>query len=149
MTSVNARVVEFLNSHRVINLAYADLEGKIQCCALWYAADAQLNLYVLSSLSTQHGKALQSGGEIAFTINKDQQHWKSITGVQGRGRIRLLDADHHAFDTYAAKFSFILEQFSGLEAALEETRIWKIRPTWVRLIDNSLGFGHKDELELS
>ena len=35
-----------------------------------------------------------------------------------------------------------------LRGPLASSRFYILRPTWIRLIDNSQGFGHKEELHL-
>lgn len=56
---------------------------------------------------------------------------------------------------YAGKFPFVADWLLRRGAApmelagpLADSVIWQLRPTWVRLIDNSQGFRHKDESEL-
>jgi len=136
-----------LSTHRVVNLAYTDKSGSPQSCALWYASD-NLRLYYLSSLSTQHGKSLQDGGKIAFTINRDDQNWQEIQGIQGQGFVRPIGRNSIAWQVYIQKFPFVTDQFSDLNEALQNTQIWEINPTWIRYIDNSISFGHKEELDL-
>ncbi len=131
----------------MLNLAYADAQN-IGACALWFAADEACTCYFLSSLTTRHGAALAGGADVAFTVQKDEQDWRAIQGVQGRGWCALVtdEARAQAWATYTARFSFIAQQFPDLEATLKKTRLWQIKPTWLRLIDNTKAFGHKDEL---
>jgi uncharacterized protein len=140
----------FLSKHNVLNLAYADAQS-IGACALWFAADEACTCYFLSSPTTRHGAALAGGADVAFTVQKDEQDWRAIQGVQGRGSCRLVadEARAQAWATYTARFPFVAQQFPDLEAALTKTRLWQIKPTWLRLIDNTQGFGHKDELAIS
>jgi uncharacterized protein len=144
---LRSRVIAFLAQHNVLNLAYANPQG-VGACALWFAADEACTCYFLSSLTTRHGAALALGGEVAFTVQKDEQDWRAIQGVQGRGWCGLVDdeARSQAWATYIARFPFVTQQFTDLEAALKKTRLWCIKPSWLRLIDNTRGFGHKDEL---
>lgn len=142
-----ARLHTFLSQHHVLTLAYQDAAGP-GACALWFAADERLTCYFLSTLTTRHGAALAAGGAVAFTVQKDEQPWQAIRGVQGRGYCAPLPPDQHAeaWACYTRRFPFVVQQFPALEAALARTTLWHIRPTWLRLIDNRLGFGHKEEL---
>lgn len=148
--TLSQRLYTFLLSHNVLTLAYHD--GTTPgACALWFAADRELQFFFLSSLNTRHGRALAEGSTVAFTIHKDEQDWRTIQGVQGRGYCSLVPAKEHkrAWQSYTDRFPFIKQQFSAISAALSRTSLWSIRPTWLRLIDNSVAFGHKEELLLN
>ena len=149
-TALLATIYTFLSKHNVLNLAYADGQS-ISACALWFAADEACTCYFLSSLTTHHGAALAGGGEVAFTVQKDEQDWRMIQGVQAKGRCSLVeDATRtQAWAIYTKRFPFVTQQFPDLATALAKTRLWQIQPTWLRLIDNTQGFGHKDELAIT
>jgi uncharacterized protein YhbP (UPF0306 family) len=140
----------FLLRCNALTLAYVDPDG-VAACGLWYASDDDLNVYFLSSSSTRHGRALLAGGEVAFTIHKDEQDWRMIQGVQGRGWCApLLGTDAAgAWHIYADRFPFVTEQFPDLEAALKAAELWRLTPSWLRLLDNARGFGHRQEIILA
>lgn len=142
-------VRELIRQHRALTLAYTDAEG-VGACGLWFACDDDLNLYFLSSSHTRHGRALLSGGAVAFTIHRDDQDWRTIRGVQGRGWCAPVETNSQdaAWQVYLATFPFVAQQFPDLDAALQATLLWCIRPTWLRLIDNTRGFGFKKEIAL-
>lgn len=148
ITDLKTNLYDILSNHNVINLAYTDESNTPQCCALWYAADNKLSIYYLSELSTLHGSSLQDGGKVAFTINRDDQSWQEIVGIQGKGVVELLGKNRHAWEIYTSKYPFVLEQFPELQSALNSTQLWSITPTWFRLIDNRVEFGHKQEIQL-
>ncbi|MGQ9903632.1 MAG: pyridoxamine 5'-phosphate oxidase, partial [Anaerolineae bacterium] len=136
----------FLGRHNVLTLAYQDDQG-VGACAVWFAVDEQLHLHFLSSPTTRHGRALAAGAQVAFTVHKDEQNWHSIQGIQGVGLCARTPA--HSIDTawqvYTRRFPFVARQFPDLQAALESAALWRIVPAWIRLIDNTKGFGHKEE----
>ncbi|MCK7627343.1 pyridoxamine 5'-phosphate oxidase family protein [Streptomyces sp. RS10V-4] len=139
-----------LAGHTTVTLAYADEDGP-QACAVLYAAgraaDGAPVLYFVTAVHTRHGRALsRPGARVAFTVQRDGQEWSGLTGLQGRGGCRVLDgAERDAgWRTYTARFPFVAED-PRLRAALERTALWELRPDWLRLIDNTRGFGHKEE----
>jgi uncharacterized protein YhbP (UPF0306 family) len=140
----------FFARHNALTLAYTDADG-VGACGLWFAADEALNCYYLSSVNTRHGRALVNGGKVSFAIHKDEQDWRAIQGVQGEGRCEPVVASNsdHAWRVYTQRFPFVLKQFSDLDAALQTARLWQITPAWLRLIDNTQGFGHKQEIHLN
>ena len=145
-----------LAAHSTMTLAYVDEDGP-QACAVLYASEARApgadaagpTLYFVTATTTRHGRALAGpGARVAFTAQRDGQEWSALTGVQGRGGCRPLDAGERAaaWRLYTERFPFVVAN-ERLRGALERTTLWELRPDWLRLIDNGQGFGHKEEWE--
>ncbi len=130
------RLLAFLRAHQVATLAVMDADGP-HAAAVFYAGDDDFNLYVLTDPQTRHGRAMTTNAEVAGTIQRDRQEWQEIQGVQFHGRCRQLnDADRaQAWELYRQRFPFAW-------AALP---VWRIELTWMRLLDNRQGFGHKED----
>ncbi|MGW9048028.1 hypothetical protein ACWGQL_36620 [Streptomyces lydicus] len=108
-------------------------------------------LYFVTAATTRHGRALAKPDvRVAFTVQRDGQEWSELTGIQGRGRCRILAGAERAagWRAYTDRFPFV-EQSDRLRDALERTALWELRPDWLRLIDNGQGFGHKEEWQRS
>jgi hypothetical protein len=124
--------------------------------AVFYAHDADLNLYFLSEERTRHGGNLLADPRVAGTIQADGQDWRGIRGVQVRGRAMPVSAGElaHAATTYGRKFAFVGALLAGagspgvLAGPLARARFWVLRPSWLRLVDNTVRFGFKEELYL-
>ncbi|MGK5642831.1 pyridoxamine 5'-phosphate oxidase [Streptomyces sp. URMC 126] len=160
-----------LGAHTTLTLAYGDDEGP-QACAVFYAmgnglsgepgsasgvhggergeeggGGAGFSLVFVTSTTTRHGRALASGNaRVAFTVQRDDQEWTALTGVQGRGTCRLLDGEDRAaaWDAYRTRFPYV-ERSERLRQAMERAELWELRPDWLRLVDNGRGFGHRTE----
>jgi uncharacterized protein YhbP (UPF0306 family) len=139
-------VARALADYTTVTLAYVDEHGAPQACAVFYALTGDGALVFVSARSTRHGRALAADGRLAFTAQAEGQQWATISGVQGRGTCTPLTgaARDAAFSSYAERFPFVTED-QRLGAALAGADLWELRPTWLRLIDNSQGFGHKQE----
>ncbi|MEV0602027.1 pyridoxamine 5'-phosphate oxidase family protein [Streptomyces sp. NPDC050315] len=146
-------ILQALADHTTMTLAYTDGDGP-QACAVLYApmdddpAAVPVLLFVTSE-STRHGRALaaaQPAAPVAFTAQRDGQDWSGLTGVQGRGVCRRLDGGERrrAWRAYADRFPYVALN-PKLRGAMNHTAFWELRPTWLRLIDNARGFGHKEE----
>ncbi|MEZ0069083.1 uncharacterized protein YhbP (UPF0306 family) [Streptacidiphilus sp. MAP12-20] len=148
-------IVTALRAHTTLTLAYTDAEGP-QACAVLYAVTAESSLVFVTSPTTRHGRALSAGPAtaetpetpVAFTVQADGQEWTTLTGVQGRGRVRRLaegSVERAAgWAAYTERFPFVTQD-ARLGAALAATALWELRPDWLRLIDNGLEFGWKEE----
>ncbi len=142
MTSIPSVLYRFLLAHNTLTLATVDESGRPHAAALFYAVAEDLRLVFFSHPHTQHARHIGQGAWVALTIQDDGQSWQAITGVQIHGFARPGGPDARAL--YLARFPFIARA-EVLTQAVTRARVYEILPTWARLIDNRLGFGHKQE----
>lgn len=136
-----------------MTLATVDHAGAPAAAAVFFAHDQALNLYFLSEERTQHGQNLLRNPVVAATIQADGQDWRAIRGAQLRGAAMLVPAVElpHAMALYGRRFAFVAALLAGhagpaaLAGPLAQARFWVLRPAWIRLIDNTVRFGHKIE----
>ena len=147
-----AHMLAYIAAHHTLTLA-TEQDGRPWASSLFYANDG-FTLYFVSDPETQHAKNLKHNPRVAVTIAEDRRDWRAITGLQLEGTCEEIghpvDAAR-ALAVYAAKFSFIgdlLRAPKALGSAMAKARFHRINPRWVRLIDNTRGFGHKDEIQL-
>lgn len=158
MTDLHNRIHAFLAQHNTMTLATADASGFPHAAAVFYAADEALNLIFVSSPNSRHSLNLAQRPHVAITIQADNQAWQAIQGLQIEGTVEMVEgaADlARAMRVYAGRFEFLRSLLDGangspiaLRGPLASSRIYILRPAWIRLIDNSQGFGHKEELQL-
>ena len=136
----------FLDRHRVLTLATVD-DGGPWATPLFYASDDALALYFLSDPGTRHCRAIAQNPRVSAAIHGDPGAWTEIMGVQLDGWAAVVEGSEewaHATRCYAAKFPFAL----ALIPPDGPYRFYRLRPRWLRLIDNSRGLGFKEELLL-
>ncbi len=154
-SALRSRIAAFLAHHTTLTLATTGPDGAA-AAAVFYAADADLNLYFLSEEQTQHGRNLLADPRVAGTIQADEQDWRQLRGLQVRGAASPAPASElpHAAAVYGNKFAFVGALLAGargpgaLIGPLARARFWVLRPSWFRLIDNTVQFGFKEELTL-
>ncbi len=152
-----ATVGAFLDSYSTLTLATHGPDGP-WAATVFFARDAALNLYFISSRTTRHARDLLANPEVAATVNADLDDWEAIRGLQIAARAEPVAADHRAAAT-----TLYLEKFPAVARILEapqsgsEVKIAKgfaasdffcLRPRTIRLVDNTQGFGHKREFRL-
>lgn len=152
------RMWDFLARHNSMTLATVDADGAPQAAAVFYATDETLALYFLSSPNSRHCINLARLPRVAATVQADNQAWQTIQGVQMEGVVQAVDGLAElarAARIYAGRFDFLRSLLGGeidgptaLRGPLASSRFYVLRPTWLRLIDNGQGFGHKEELQL-
>lgn len=156
-------IQDFLRKHDTMTLATVGLNGEPQAAAVFYAVDERSRLYFLSSPRSRHIQNLERVPRVAATIQADHQPWREICGLQLEGTVRQLTNPAELVRgaaVYVSTFDFLAEfkdlllhpgsQRSGkgasnLPRALIDSRLYELRLTWARIIDNTQGFGYKQE----
>lgn len=138
---MKTRLREFLREHQVLTLAVTGPYA----AAVFYAVDDELNLYFVSDPGTRHAGAILADNRVAGTIHRDPQHWQEIRGVQWTGRCYRLEGLERTAGWALFLKRLELRAAAQLAPALAKVDLWKIVPEWMRLIDNTQGFGHKAE----
>jgi uncharacterized protein YhbP (UPF0306 family) len=149
MSELKARVQRFLAAHTTLTLATVGADGRPQAAPLFFAEAEDLSLVFISEKKSRHSRNIARDGRVAATIYADGQQWQTIKGLQMEGECRALSGQEakEARATYLAKYPFIGEN-KLLAAMLPLVAFYRLSPAWLRLIDNSQGFGHKEELAL-
>lgn len=146
------QVQRHLHAHHVATLATNGAQG-VWAAAVFYVHDGW-DLYFLSAPSSRHCLNLAHSAQVAVTIQSDHADWPSIQGVQLEGVVDELsgDAEARARLLYGQKFPLVgkLAQAPAvIVQALAKVRWYRVAPRRLLFIDNSLGFGHRDEIDLS
>jgi uncharacterized protein len=137
---------EFLAKESTLVLSTTTREGAASSAPLFYLLDDRaLVLYWLSSLSSAHSVNALERPNCAVSVFQPAQHWKEIAGVQMTGSVGLApDSQRLAIlKRYCERF-----HLGRLHSAvIAQSALFRFRPSWVRFIDNSRGFGYKFEID--
>ncbi|MDJ0926970.1 MAG: pyridoxamine 5'-phosphate oxidase family protein [Gammaproteobacteria bacterium] len=156
-TDPRAAIRAMLSEYNTVTLATARDAGP-WAAAVFYASDSELNLYFVSDHRTRHGTDLANSDRVAGAINPDCGAWADVRGLQLEGRVEVLTgaARLAGLAHYLAKFHDVKALFEKPQDKNEETiaerlkaaNLYRLRPEFIRLIDNSRWFGFKTELQL-
>ena len=141
------KITEFLAKRSTMTLATVNAEGQPQAAALFFATEDDGSLVFVSSPKSRHGANITLNGRAAVAIHGETWDWKEIAGVQMEGEVHRIPPGmgrERAWEVYKAKFPFVIE--FALEVMRSE--FYRFVPKWVRLIDNSVRFGYKEEIIL-
>lgn len=149
---LNERVQAYLRDHQVATLATHSGED-IWAAAVFYV-NAGYALYFLSSPTSRHCVNLAQNPRVALTIQEDYADWLEIKGVQIEGFVSELSGEEEklARRLYGQKFPIVGKLAQAPEAivkALAKVRWYKVVPQRLYYIDNAVGLGHRDEVDLS
>jgi uncharacterized protein YhbP (UPF0306 family) len=146
------QVAIYLAEHHVMTLATHGAEGP-WASAVFYANDGA-SLIFLSAPGTRHCRNLAQDARCAATIQEDSGDWKQIKGIQLEGRVVELQGDEEkrAQQLYGEKFPVVGAVANvppAIVKALAKVHWFRLVPAHLYFIDNSKGFGHRDEIDLS
>jgi len=152
-----ARIEAFLQTRNTMTLATCD-RNRPWATSVFYCHDADLNLYCISDPKTRHSQDIELNGLVSVTVNEDVPDWGGIQGLQIDGRGSLVSADDRprVEKIYLDKFLDLKSLFQaardgdGLKIyqRFQKSAFYCVTPKWIRFIDNSRGFGFKEELVL-
>ena len=147
---------QMLAAHNTISLATCN-DGKPWAASVFFASDKDLNLYFVSDYRTRHARDIGAGVNVAATVNADCAEWSGVKGLQIAGFAEKVDGLERvkALRLYLLKFSDVKALFEAPKGKDEETiaqrlkaaNMYRLKPRWIRLIDNSQWFGYKQEIE--
>ena len=142
-----SKVKDFLAAHSTLTLATVNAHGLPEAAPLFYATDDDTLIWV-SGPKSRHSRNTAAAGKAAVTVHNDVWSWSEIAGLQLEGEVNLIPlgpAREHAWEVFKTKFPFVVE----FEAEVMRSEFYRFVPTWIRLIDNSVRFGYKEEIDLT
>ena len=151
------RIELSLTNHYTISIATAAKEESWSA-SVFYVSDQKLNIYFISFDESKHIQGILKNKRVSATINQDVSDWMQIKGLQLQGVAYKVPEQHrkNILNAYRQKFDSIHELLD-LPKTDDEKKIAKqfnsislfcFEPHWIRLLDNSLGFGSKEEIEI-
>lgn len=140
------RALAYVAGHNVMTLATHGPEG-VWAAAVFYASEG-FQLIFLSAGHTRHARNMAASPRVAATIQEDYADWSAIQGIQLEGAVRLLAGPERAAAValYADKFQFLKQPVAAIEKALAGVNWYRLTAERVYFVDNSRGFGHRDEI---
>lgn len=130
---IDERIIKFIKRHHVLTLATVNSKGMPYVANCFYAYDKRRNLLIFTSdETTRHGGEMAANGDVAVSIVLETRVVGRVEGVQITGIAER--GDNEAKLCYIKRFPY---------AAVAPLTLWMVRPTMMKLTDNTLGFGTK------
>ena len=152
MTVLRDKTLAYLHDHNVMTLATTGPQG-LWAAAVFYANDG-FTLYFLSAPTSRHSLNIKTQPAVSATIQEDYKEWREIKGIQLEGEARRIEGAEQAaaIARYGLKFPIVGNLASApaeIVKAMSRIAWYKVVPTRLYFIDNSLGLGHRDEVPLA
>jgi uncharacterized protein YhbP (UPF0306 family) len=148
------QVLEYLQAHNTMTLATC--ADNVPWAATVFYASEDLSLYFFSAPDSRHCENISVNTKVAVTVQEDYRDWRQIKGLQLEGTVVPVDSmieKGKALAIYARKYPDVIELFtdpsSGVfHRAFLKVKFYRVTPERVLFIDNSQGFGKRQELVL-
>lgn len=145
------KVERYLQEHHVATLATATGD-KVWAAAVFYVHDGH-TFYFLSSPASRHCENLGRNAHVALTVQEDYADWPAIKGVQLEGiASEIVGCEAKlARSLYGQKFPVvgkIAQAPAAIVRVMSKVHWYKVVPSKLYFIDNSVEFGHRRELTL-
>ncbi len=129
-------IIKFIKKHHVMTISVHDAE-EIWCSHCFYVYDTELNSFIFASEEdTRHVELMLKNNMISASIVLETKRIIKIKGVQMRGKVfKIKDNEFENLKAnYFKRFPYaILMNFS----------FWIFQPDYVKMTDNTFGFGKK------
>ena len=137
---VDKRIINYIKEHHILTLATSN-NNKSYCCTCFYVYLEDVNMFVITSdRNTKHVNDIMKQNYVSGAIALETKIVGKIRGIQFTGTIEeltgneLIPSIRDAKKKYFKKFPF---------AILKQTLLWGIKPDFIKMTDNRLGFGKK------
>jgi uncharacterized protein YhbP (UPF0306 family) len=138
---------DFLKTQSTLVLSTVTELGEPHSAALFYLVGESLELYWLSSPSSEHSLHLVCHPNASAAVFRATEEWSQIAGIQARGTVERVAGKARRTIVAAYCKRFHLGRLFSI--AVLQSDLYVFRPVWIRYIDNSKGFGYKVELDLA
>lgn len=149
---LKAQILGYMQGHRTMTLGTC--EGNMPWNATVFYASHDLDLYFFSSPDSRHCQNLRGNPRVAVTIQEDYHDWREIKGIQLEGTVERIDSvvgKARALRIYALKYPEVIKLFTDPHSgvyykAFLKVKFYRVLPEHVFFIDNSQGFGKRQQL---
>ena len=130
---VDQRIEKFISKHHVLTLATSTKEGEPYCCNCFFAFDAETTAFIFTSgEATHHAQMMMQNDRVAASVVLETRTVGKVQGLQITGRIkRAIEGDKMR---YIKEFPY---------AAVADLELWRLEADFMKLTDNTLGFGKR------
>ena len=130
---IDKKIEKFISSHHVLTLATSTTDGHPYCCNAFYAYDKQSGAFIFTSDNhTHHAQMMAVNPQVAASIVLETRTVGKVQGLQITGQIKAAEDGDKAL--YIKRFPY---------AAVADLQLWRLEADFMKLTDNTLGFGKK------
>ncbi len=130
---IDKKIEKFISRHHILTLATSTADGAPYCCNCFYAYDTESAAFIFTTApATTHGKMMCENNRVAASIVLETRTVGKIQGLQITGTVKqAVEGDKMQ---YIKAFPY---------AMVADLHLWRLEADFLKLTDNTLGFGKK------
>lgn len=146
--AIRNTILNVLKEHRIMTIATLQADGWPQATTVGYGNDG-LNLYFCCARGGQKAKNLARDDRVSLAINNDPDQVMEILGLTMAARAEAVDDA----DELAKANELLQEKYPWQEGTPapspppEVTRVFRVIPELITVLDYSKGFAHIDRVD--
>ena len=131
---IDERIVKFFKKHHVLTLATVSDTGAPYCSNAFYAYDSERNVFAFAADdTTRHAAEMTADPRVAASIVLETRIVGKVQGAQICGT--AADGNEDDKRVYLRRFPYA--------ATMPNLKVRRLTPHYIKLTDNTLGFGKK------
>jgi len=153
---IQNNLIGMLKEHHTVTISTRD-EASVWSATVFYVSDSNLNLFFLSADKSKHIQHIKMIPEVSATVYKDQKDWEKIKGIQMSGIVEEIKGQDRedAISQYLVKYRYLNRVINEplnqdeekIGSQFSSIPFFKLEPTFIRIIDNEVAFGYKEQIE--
>ena len=130
---IDKKIEKLIKAHHVLTLATATRDGEPYCCNCFFAYDNESAAFIFTSgKETHHAQMMEQNSRVAASIVLETRTVGKIQGLQITGEIKSAKEGDKML--YIKRFPY---------TAVADLTLWRLEADFMKLTDNTLGFGKK------
>lgn len=144
------KVQQVIEKHNLVHIASLDNNGVPCVRGIDYASDEDLNLYFITNRHTRKVEQFARNNQVGFVIDHDCANMDALLRlkyIKGNGIVEELTTPEEmqqAMGLILTKFPYLKD----LPFPAEDMKAYRLRLKEVLLTDNTVAFGHTEQVEL-
>ncbi|MGD2087235.1 MAG: pyridoxamine 5'-phosphate oxidase family protein [Candidatus Aminicenantes bacterium] len=139
------KITGYLVNHEHLNLGTVTAEGAPIVHTVAYVSDGA-TIYFVTHKESRKAQNISSNSAVAYTVDDDDyEDWTEIIGIQGMGKASLLE-DKEELEKVQGLMMKKFPQMANLPPDPNMV-FYKVEPTEIYYLDNTVSFGHRDRVE--
>lgn len=137
-------IVQYLESHRTLHLGTVSAEGQPMVATVSHVNDGT-TVYFMADSRTLKVANIAHEPRVAYSVTEEYGDWLQIRGVQAQGVASRVTDEAEASrvnNLFSGKYSPAAPLPADMKMVL-----FRITPTLIHFIDNTVAFGHRDIVE--
>lgn len=145
MNEIKEKIEKYIAGHRKMTLATVSSDGSPVAHTVQYVAAGSTVCFFTKPLQRKVMN-IRRDPRVGYAIDREYDNWGEIQGVQMMGVAEILEDEterRNVFELFKRRF---VQMANTPDAFLDKHLIIRVRPISGRFIDNTVSFGHHDDI---